>query len=142
MPPNIPRIKRGEKITASFLNLMAQEIERQGKVAVAPGVNLRSNAAGYQITPNRKEWFYAKITGGTNPYSWQEYLPWLSDSNPNRSSIQQVAGRYGTLDTDTTTAFYPAYEVNGNSSITIGTVVRITRAPGYAEYIFQYAPCY
>ena len=142
MSSNIPRIKRGDKITASFLNLLAKEVERQGKIAVPPGVNMRSNAAGYQMSLNRREWFYARITGGNNPYSWKEYLPWASEESPNYSVVQEVAGRYGTIDTDTTTASSPAYEVNGNSSIAVNTIVRMTKAPGYSEYLFQYSPCY
>ena len=121
---------KGERLSASKMNALLRAIERFEKISSDGGIDVVATGNGYCITNTRIPPFWAKITGGTNPYSWtrQQRLP-------NNTYVDDSSGMSGTTSVD------PAYEWNGITTVPTGKIVELIVEPGTGQRVFQLETC-
>ncbi len=81
--------------------------------AFSPLVSI-DNDSGISIWLDGATGFPAKILSGTQPYAWEEVTPQTGGGNATKPS-----GRSGT------TTVFPAYELNGQTGVSAGTIVQM-----------------
>lgn len=120
---------RGQLVAAE-LGRMGRVVERQDRRATAGGVLLGQNAGGPLVLgrPPRKIW--TAITGGANPYAHQQQKVFLEDDTLSVTDHDEgISG---------TTTDLPLWEINGNSAIPDGAVVRARLAWSNDHYLCNY----
>ena len=125
----------GDRLTHVEMNAILAELRRQGKFASSGTVLVSDDQSGYAFSANLPaDGFWIKLTsGGTGgKYAWTKVLP---DGSGGWTTAP--GNRSGTTSTD------PAYEQNGNASITLtpNPVVRAWRDPAKNTVQFQRGAC-
>ena len=118
-------ITPGTPFRASVWEALRRIALRWSNVSVAAPLIMQTGPSGVTLgvdVPLGEIW--AKIGSGSNPYSWQEQIP-----QPNGGWSNGL--RSGTA----------AYEVNNNTSITKGTIVRLDLSRGLKSCTFIYSKC-
>ena len=128
VPSLFDPIKSGDKIYASVWDALRRIALRFVRFTVATPLQLIQTPSGYHLNIALPEEFWAKVTGGSNPYAWTEQIPVASGG--------WTAGtRTGTTTTNS------AYEVNNNTGVPVGTFVRLEDRQGGSKYLFLYSKC-
>ena len=112
-------IRPGEEISAQWLNSL-QSLLKSGQIVLAPGCGLElkhTADGGQEIRAVYTNAIWIKITGAASgtAYPWTQQLEAASGTWTNGTAS-------GTTTTD------PAYEINGNTSVASGTIVRAWRS--------------
>lgn len=104
--------KPGQVLGAVEMNDIKAEIRRLGKVSAEAPLYVQDNASGFRFDLDQRGTFPIKLTsGGTGgKYAWtgQDFA---------------AGGTWANNASSGTTSVDPAYEVNGNASITTPTIV-------------------
>jgi hypothetical protein len=125
----IRRLGAGDSLTAAEQNRVtsaaraSQFVEGSGLLAGEGG------ETGITITDNRPIPILARITGGTNPYSWVQSNETQAPGFPDAAGGFAMSG---------TTTVGQAYEVNGLQTVPVGTKVMLTLRPTLDSYEFVY----
>lgn len=120
-----PIFKEGERLTASDLNVMLEEILRKSKLYTAPPLNIQDGPGGTTLVFDDNQWW--GVVCGAFPGIPDGYA--VFEVVPNTGGTWQLlpSGRNGV-----------AYEANKNSGVPQGKISRIY--PGFSgEYVFD---CY
>jgi hypothetical protein len=104
-------LSRGE---LAQLNGLQARMLRSDMARSAEGMALSTGPGGMRSALLLDEGFPAKITGGSQPYSWIRQVP-----DANGASVTDDGG----TDLDGTTTRNPAYELNGRTDVAAGTIV-------------------
>ena len=119
------KIVAGSPFRASVWEALRRIAMRWSHFSVTAPLIMQSGPAGVTLAvdlPPSEIW--AKISSGSNPYSWQEQVP------------QPGGGWSNGLRSGTA-----AYEVNNNTTITKGTIVRLDVDHGPKATTFIYSKC-
>ncbi len=123
-----PTYQRGDMPNAAELTRLEQNVEGLTESRGSGGIVGRTDNSGFRPHNSAPAVFWAQITGGQNPYAWQQ-----GNDNPPGSLAVDLNGRVGTV------ASGGAYEVNSNTSVPAGTWVKMWLAPAGDHYLFQYS---
>ena len=120
-------LRPGDKqISAREMNRAFEQIESQDQQFLPGGFVEVGGIQPHNPQPNP---IWIRITGGTNPYSWEEVLPTLvTESESENFTRTGVEG---------TTTVLPAYEVNSVSSVPAETIVRAQWDMGQGRLLFN-----
>lgn len=128
--PFHPVNDRGQ-LVRSELQRQARAQEADARRATAGGVLLAQTAGAplVQGRPLRKIW--ARITGGSNPYAFQQQRIFLADDG-----TLDMADHDGGVSGTTTSA--PAWEIGGNFAVPQNAVVRLHLGCSNDHWLFDY----
>lgn len=134
--PSLPRVRVGEKPSASKMNALYREQERASRVRVAGDLSARSGPGGQGIVDVSPLPIDAKIVGSgavgsTTAYSWQAVYA-TADGGWADAPLA-FSGKWNGTD--------PAYERNGNASVPTGTYVRLERDRSTGQLRFDMVAC-
>ena len=113
----IPPIRPGDEITASWLNRVRDAAIVLLKLRVEPPLEIVRSAAGLVIRLVHNPRFWLKVASGKQPYAWADQVP-------------AAGGGWSTGQRSGTIAVDPAYEQNGNTAVPAGIIVLARRASG------------
>jgi len=120
----IPRQAPGKPIKTRTINGLVDMASDLSKISATPPLQISDTPDGPQLSYGEAKGFWARLTGGSNPYSYQE-VTWYGGAQHD-----VTGGRTGT------TSVRPAYDVNGITTLPSGHVDFLRPgAPG--EYVFQ-----
>lgn len=118
------KVVPGKPIRTRSINDLVDGATALNDFGVTTPLTLTDGPDGPQIAYGDPEGFWARITGGSNPYSYQEVM-WYGGAQHD-----VTGGRTGT------TSVRPAYDANGITTLPVGWVDFLRPAfPG--EYVFQ-----
>jgi len=127
--PAIKPFKKGDRPSASRLNEIWSWYQKLKKFTVGETLELVETETSIALRSTVIPPFYAKITGGSNPYSWTRQM------RSGTAFVDDPTGMSGTTSSD------PAYEVNGNTGVPSGKVVLLRQDITTAQRIFQLENC-
>lgn len=120
----IPPFRVGQEIDAARVEELRKLAEALSNIRAVPPLEVSVTSAGIVFRLVQGVEFWAKITAGSNPYTWKEQVP-------TGSGGWQDGARSGTL---------TLTEANGNSTIVANTIVRVY-SNGDGSYSFVYGTC-
>jgi len=115
----------GEPISASQFNRAMRAVETQSRFN---GQGTMTGMTGHHTAPEMPTRFWAKITGGTQPYAW------IRETGQVGGTLIDAGEAFlGTTDN------YPAYEATGQTDVPADVCVELVLADNGDYYLFSYA---
>jgi hypothetical protein len=126
--PRFDRLRAGGKLPAHELNQLTDAARASQLTSADGGLEVSAGLAGLTVNDHRPVPIWAKITGGSNPYAWQL----LDDTQQPLAVLTGVCAVAGSA----SPGAWPAYEANGNASVSVGTIVQLMPASSLDRFFF------
>ena len=120
------KLGAGDTFTAEEMNKLADAARGSQLGSATGGVSVGTGGRGIELVDYRNEPIWARITGGTNPYSWVQV------DETDTPTLSDLAGGL----TGSTTQG-EAYEISGSATVASGTKVQLYFSPTQDQLLFM-----